>query len=411
MRAAPSSSLSLSTTCAALLALTAVPVALRAQGAASPALSPAWAPAYDERFQQLQELDGGSTGSAEVTRLVLRRDAAELTLEGGRLYLLPAVGGRTVAVAYECRGTFTFKPRHPVERRQLLRTHKTEALSTPIRQVVLLFSDSTLAELSRSVTFTPGQQLPGALQRRVREMVDYFSDPESKSPDADVMGDLLNASASNLFYAHVARESGDPLMFMINPYEVESVRLLGRARQVGWVRVTDVVSQARPEGDSAASDTERWAQAEVVRYVLDVALPRTNSGEVRFAASAKMDIVARQTVGPWIAFALYQKLQVDSARWADGTPATAYKRKDAPEMWLRADRALAPGETRSVTVYTVISSTASPISFSSSRRSPGIRWRSKGARRRSSISPSTPRAPSCWRASVSAPIRSRSKAA
>ena len=306
---------------------------------------------YESVRLALVALGSGKGKAADVAGLVIRRDVATFTLERGRLWLLEPINGRNVAIAYQGSGTFAFAPAHPVEQRVLATAHKSPVLTVPIREAVFLFSDSTLAEIHAHLRFGPEAPIPEALRRRATEMVDYISDTRSKAPDPDIMADLLNGASSSLFYAHVAREGGEPVMFLLNPYEVEGVKLLGRARRTGWVRVTDVVSQSRRRGDESRAESERFAQAEVTRYTIDAVMPRRTGGELGFQAAAKLDIVARADVGPWVAFVLYDKLQVDSARWADGSRATVHKRKDASEMWLRLDRALAPGETRTVTVY------------------------------------------------------------
>lgn len=307
--------------------------------------------AYETVRADLGRMAQGALHVAQVDGLVLERDVARFTLESGRLWLLQAVNGRTVAAAFQGSGRFSFAPTDAIEQREVARVHRTPALDAPIDEVVFLFSDSTLAELRRALRFDRTEELPGVVRRRAEEMVDYLSDTQSRSPDPDVMADLLNRTGSDLFYAHVGRTSGDPVMFMLNPNEVEGVRLLGRARRVGWVRVADVVSQSRRRGDTARAEAERYAQAEVTRYTIDATIPRGPTGDVSFRAAARLDLSARSTVGPWIAFSLYPKLEVDSARAADGSPVVAYKRRDAPELWLRFDRALAPGEERSVTVY------------------------------------------------------------
>ena len=306
---------------------------------------------YERVLEGLRQLGSVKGKIASVNGLVIRRDVATFTLESGRLWRLAPVNGRGVAVAYQGSGTFAFAPTHPVEQRVLAAAHKLPALSVPITEVVFIFSDTTLHELERQVTFIAESPVPDEVRRRLAESVDYLSDTKSGSPDPDVMADLLNASRSDLFYAHVARERGEPLMFMLNPYEVEGVKLLGRARQTGWVRVADVVSQSRRQGDVSRAESERFAEAEVSRYTMDVTMPRSGTGELGFHVAARLDIVARANVGPWVAFALFEKLQLDSAKWADGSAAVAYKRKSASEMWIRLDRAITAGETRSITVY------------------------------------------------------------
>jgi len=58
---------------------------------------------------------------ADVAHLVLHRDAAQLTLDQGKLYLLSPVGGRTVAAVFIGTGRFTFAPTIPAEQAELQR--------------------------------------------------------------------------------------------------------------------------------------------------------------------------------------------------------------------------------------------------------------------------------------------------
>ena len=313
--------------------------------------APGVAATYAGRLDEVNGLSDAPARSALSVHLVLRRDAATFNLDGGTLSLLGPIGGRTVAAVYQGPGTFTYAPASRLEQRRLTRSYKSSSLVAPLAAVVFVFSDSTLAELSRTTTFGAPASLPGDVKGRIREMLNFVSDPDSKSPDPDVMGDLLNGASSDLFYAHVVRSSGDPVMFMLDPYAIEGSRLLGRARRAGWTRMTQVVSQSRRVGDSAAAVSERRAQIDVTHYTLDVAIPRNNAGEVSFTAAARLDLAATVPVGPWVAFQLFPKLKLDSARWGDGTPAEVAKLKDASELWLRLEHPLAAGETRPVTIY------------------------------------------------------------
>jgi hypothetical protein len=327
----------------------------QARAGVAPALAAGTAPSvaatYDERLAELRGIDDSASAVAEVANLTLTRDVGRLTLESGRLYVLPRVGGRVVAVAFKGRGTFRFAPTERGETVRITRAFKAPALETPFTELVLLFSDSTFAELGRGVTFAPSRALPRELASRTREMLDYMSDNDAKQPDADVMVDLLNGAAGDGFYAHVARERGEPVMFMVDPYEVEAVRLAGRAHHVGWTRTTEVISQTRRQADTLPVQAERRGQASVERYALHVALPRSAAGDVSFSASATLDLTATEAVGPWIALSLYEKLQVDSARWGDGTAAVVYKAKDAGALWVNLGAPLAAGAKRTLTVY------------------------------------------------------------
>jgi hypothetical protein len=96
---------------------------------------------------------------------------------------------------------------------------------------------------------------------------------------------------------------------------------------------------------------ERLRQASVEHYALDVSLPPTATGEIGFSASATMRIVADTAVGPWVAFELFEKLKVDSASWENGEQATIARGKESPLLWVKLDRQIRPGDTRTLTLH------------------------------------------------------------
>lgn len=87
---------------------------------------------YLQRYVELIHLAPVPGRTAEVRHLVLRREAGQLTLERGRLYLLSPVGGRTVGA-------------------------------------VLIFADSTRDQLG-ALAFEPGE-IPGSVADRVSDLI------------------------------------------------------------------------------------------------------------------------------------------------------------------------------------------------------------------------------------------------
>ena len=92
-------------------------------------------------------------------------------------------------------------------------------------------------------------------------------------------------------------------------------------------------------------------QAEIEHYGLDVSLPPTGIGEIGFAATATMRIVADTAVGPWVAFELFEKLKVDSASWQNGEKAPIARGEESPLLWVKLDRQIRPGDTRTLKVH------------------------------------------------------------
>ena len=111
---------------------------------------------YQRAFEEVRKLAPRPDRVATVAGLVLRRDAAEFRLAEGTLALLTPVSGRTVGAVFVGRGAVSLRPPLAVERAHLLRVLKDSVVEGSIGAAVLLFADSTLAELERRVTFGPG---------------------------------------------------------------------------------------------------------------------------------------------------------------------------------------------------------------------------------------------------------------
>ena len=307
---------------------------------------------YEQRYEELRGLQAAPNRIARVTQLVLKRDAGQFTFGDGTFYLLTPVGGRTMGAVFVGRGSFAFAPPTATEQDRLVRFQKTRTLEVPFSSLVLLFADSTLAELESKLTFGPGQP-PSEPRQRFKEAADFLAHDDSKSFDPDLMAAFLNGESSDLFYAHVDRTGGGPLMFMVNPHEVEGVTLSQRVRHVGWTRRSEVICRfaAGLKPRDAAVTGSRIDQAAIRSYNITTQLKESGSGDLSFAAHARVAITTAAAKGPWIAFTLFEKLKVDSARWESGAPATVFKGRDASLLWIRLDEALAAGEARTLNLF------------------------------------------------------------
>jgi hypothetical protein len=267
-----------------------------------PAGGLAAAESFDETYGELLALAPVASRVAEVRNVVLQRDIARFTLQQGRLYQLSPIGGRTVGVVFVGQGRFAFAPASTIEQDRLQRIEKVRAIDTPVSAILFLFADSTMAELEAGRAFAPGE-IPGDVRGSIKDALKYLVDEPSHTPDPDLMAALLNRRGSDLFYAHIVRPSGGPLMYRLDPEEFESVQLESKVSSRRWGRQREVITQfprqgvVRPAGFSA----ERVNQAEVEKYTIETTLSPTGIGELNFTAAATMDIMADAPVGPWIA--------------------------------------------------------------------------------------------------------------
>jgi hypothetical protein len=310
------------------------------------------AASYDGVFDELLRLSPVAERAAEVSNLTLERDAGRFTLRSGQVYVLSPVAGRTVGVVFRGKGVFSFEPVGAIEQDRLERLEKSRRLEAPFTELVLLFADGTLAELEGAAKFGP-QTPPGDLRGVVQQTLEYLSEKDSRTFEPDLMSAFLNGERSELFYAHIERSGGGPLMFMLNPNEVEAIRLGSKITRQGYSRRAEVVTQFPAQGKTwkGRISGERLRQADIRSYVIDVSLPPSATGEIGFSASATVRIAADTAVGPWVVFDLFEKLRVDSARWENGDAATVVRGKDSPHLWVLLDRQIQPGETRTLRLH------------------------------------------------------------
>jgi len=305
---------------------------------------------YLERFREVWSLRPAADQSAPVRGFQLRRDVAEIALEDGRLYLLQPVGGRTMVALYRGKGRMRYTPATKIERDRLTLFHKSGTHDEPFEDLVLVFADSTLDELRGQLTFGPSKA-PDDLVRRFDELLDYFGDEGDRYLDPDLLRPFLNAEATGLFLAMAARGGADPWFFMVNPHDIESIQLFTDAKRSAFSRRLEPVTQNLARGDrppAGGAYTERRPDIHIGKYVLDIRLPQSGTGELAFHADAALELVADSATGPWVPFYIFPKMELDSARWSDGSPAEVHLSKDSPYLWVRCDRRLERGETRTL---------------------------------------------------------------
>ena len=318
----------------------------------TPAPAPhAVADSYMERYREVTSLAPLPGQVADVHHLVLQRDAGQLILETGKLYLLSPVGGRTVGAVFVGAGRFTLTPAMPAEQAALQRYAGVTALDDSLTEAILLFADSTLDQL-HGLTFAAAE-VPGAVGRHVNSLLSSLEGEKEGSFDTGVMEPLINGGTTGFFLARVERSHGEAVLFSLDPALAEPVQLfrpVGRARWgVNWTIVTRF-----PAARSPASAARAWMfqdRLRVPRYKLDVRMTEGATGNLNLAGTATLTLVGTEPVGPWLHFRLDRKLSPDSAVWGNREPAATFKADQDNDLWVRLGHRMAAGDTATLTVY------------------------------------------------------------
>lgn len=320
--------------------------ALAAQEAA-PIPAATWQAGYDA----VKAMGTATTQQADVDGLVLVREAGRFVFTRGRFTLLAPVSGRTMGAWFSGEGTFTFTPASAAERTELSRRHDGESYQIKFAQVILLFSDTTLAELQHRLRFASGPASDQA-DDLLDKALDLMGDKDDHSIEPDVMLELLNGGSAGMFYAHLSQPGYPPLIFFVSPREREGVELRERNRVgISEGNVYTTAKEAPASAGLPGTLGDRRGDALISHYAMDVSLPTTGSGDLAFRAGARLFIRGDVPLGPWIAFQLFGKFTVDSARWVRGDPATFEKPKDSPYLWVRLPAVLPIGQTVELALY------------------------------------------------------------
>ncbi len=287
---------------------------------------------------------------AEVRHLVLRHDIGELVLERGALYRLAPIGGRTVGAVFVGEGVFRYAPTERAEQTLMRRFAGAPALEAPLRAAVILFADSTAAQLAR-LAWTTGAA-DGDVRGYVERLVETLKGDHDGALDPEVLAPILNADTAGFFLAHVIRTRGDPLLFRLDHSRAEGVQLFrgaGRSDGGPWILVSQSGAADRPS-DAARAWTYRPRLA-VTHYRMDVDLREQIRGGISLSASATLTMTPVERVGPWLRFWLDGRLEVDSARWGGGASAEPFKAEENAALWVRLPEGAGPRDTLALTVW------------------------------------------------------------
>jgi hypothetical protein len=288
-----------------------------AQAAASPS----------DWHEGLRALRPDPARGATVAGLTLVRDAGTFHLDSGQIHLLLPVAGRTVGAVFVGEGRFEMAAPDEVEQGQLLRHFRVAAVAQPLRAAVLLFTDSTVAELERRLTL--GALAPSSdAQREIDEALDYFTDDDDWVA-REMLVPLINASP-DWFYAHFSQDRDDPMIFSVDPHQFEETSISKRS-ETGKAR--EMVAQFHRAADYATGQS-------IPQEALD--LLTISSVEIETRLDDDLEVVGRSTAHllrrmvsyRWIPFRLYSGLEVDSLRWGNGAPARFERPDDSPDLWV-----------------------------------------------------------------------------
>ncbi len=307
---------------------------------------------FETVYRQLKELKTGAQG-AKVKDLVLKRDAATITLSEGQLYLCNPIDGFSCAAVFKGKGNIVFVPPSKVERQQIARFYQNDSINRDFSELFLIFADGTMDELQQKLKFetTGSSDDFGPVIEEAVNYITYNQGLKGDYCDPEIMKTLLEKQPNGLFYAHV-KESDykKSVMFEFNPYSFEEVEFYKVSKAlVGYRR--DMISKFPAQAGGQRTGNKVREPASITSYKLDCRI----SGEERMDVACRMEVRSHLDNNQWLYFYLASgydtEVEIDSMALPDGQRPEFYKGKKTATFWVKVPRPLARGQVCTLSVF------------------------------------------------------------
>ena len=303
---------------------------------------------YEQFYTAVSELEPDATRSAVVDTLDLYRDRGRIHLGPGTLTLCAPIAGRTLAAVYRGAGRLQCMPPTQVERDQLVRFLESETLDTRFESLLLVFADTTLRELGRSLEFAPAAEPDRDVRSFLERALGFLIEEDETHLDPSLMQILLNGNSNEYFYAHADVPKDPDIFFVVDPFQAEEVRV---QRETGprFSKFAETLSQFHWQSDfdeGLTNDFERHLMLATDNYVIRAAITEGFG----FGARARFRVRALKGLQTWIPLWLSPSLDVRGVQWGDGESTDFFKGEDSNYLWVSASPPLQAGDERTLTV-------------------------------------------------------------
>jgi len=277
-----------------------------------------------------------------VSGLVLVRDAAEFHLDRGTLTLLD-FRGRTVVAVFDGTARMRISPPLEVERAELARHMEWDRPEVDVERIVFLFADSTAGELTAGTELAV-RPASDDVRDAVRDAMKTLTGDDEGRISEGLVRAFLNGEPTEYFRAHLTPRRGDDLYFTFEGVVDEEITF---SRESFGVLSSFYRRSSYDDAGRLVEPGRASPSVDALHYVADLTIDGYD-----LAGRVSITLVPNVPGGHWIRSTLFYELEVDSVRWADGTPAS-YDRSDddVSMLWIRLPEGTSPGQPLTLDVW------------------------------------------------------------
>lgn len=311
---------------------------------------PAPAANSDGVYQQLRNIQL-SGEAVSVSNVTLHRDAGTFHLRSGTVCFLPPVQGKVTGAVFAGEGNFVLDPPIAVERHHLRLLTKDSEFSEVFSQMALRFTDSTYDEIKKAAGPASGSCDASILrdsQNAMRKKMHY-------NLEGRLLADVLSSEPGGLFIAFVhGKHYQDKEVFAIDPHGAPALIMPVAPEEVEFLTYDDdklgVWSAFHLAGEyknHIARGSQENASIRIEHQTLDTTIEKN----ANLIGKATSTVVSRANGVRVIPLNLFGTLRVQSVMTDSGQPLSFIQedKKDDPDFYVILPKALAAGETITIT--------------------------------------------------------------
>ncbi|HEX8147610.1 MAG TPA: carboxypeptidase regulatory-like domain-containing protein [Pyrinomonadaceae bacterium] len=162
---------------------------------------------------------------AQVSNLVIKRDAASFTLQSGELYFLPAVEGRVTGAVFVGEGEMSLTPPVEYEKHSLALFTGEPTIKERFTKLTLRFTDKTYEEVKASPQARVATNGPQAARARdiYADNRDLLRTSLRTNMELRALVDLYTPERPGFFVAFVGGRRFEKLVFQMDPLGIPEV--------------------------------------------------------------------------------------------------------------------------------------------------------------------------------------------
>lgn len=302
---------------------------------------------YQDIYNQIKEIEIDTSKIYMADGLVLNRELLKLEFKKGKIFFCKPVNGKMHFAVFLGDGTYYYEPNNKIESEHLYRFYKERKLSGNLESLLISFSDSTYAEITKKCPKSVNYNSDiGSAGRVLSKNIGYMVFDHSSYYPTNQMKSILENDDNGFFYAQFKDIKGKILQYEIDPYSEESISLSYCHSQI-FKKYSETINSLKLNNTKAEN---RLKDTDFIR-ISSYRINSTIGSQLFFTASVSADFTPNFPNQKWLCFNLHEELKVDSIKINGKKNDNFFKDEYSSILWINTKTSLELNKPYTIDFY------------------------------------------------------------